>query len=194
MASKSFKNIYPFKKWHNWKYKNTALLIISVIVFVFLADTPFVKNIIQQAGSLGYLGAFIVGIFFVSTFTVAPASVILFRLADTLDPIVVALIAGLGAMTGDFFIFKFMKDKVFEELMPLFRKLRTPKIEVVFKSPYFAWILPVIGAFIIASPLPDEAGVSMLGLSKIKKWQFFLVTFLLNAAGIFIIVTIARLQ
>lgn len=179
--------------WQRWKYKNTFLLLLSLAVFFWLARTPIVESIIKEIGALGYLGAFITGIFFVSTFTVAPAAVVLFHLADTLHPVEVALLAGLGAMVGDYIIFRFMKDKVFEELLPLFRKLHSPKIKILFKSPYFAWFLPVAGAFVIASPLPDEAGVSMLGLSNIKRWQFFLLAFVLNVVGIFLIVSAARI-
>ncbi len=53
--------------------------------------------------------------------------------------------------------------------------------------------MPFIGAVVIASPLPDEAGISLLGMSKIRPWQFFVVTFALNALGIFIVVTTANL-
>jgi hypothetical protein len=180
------------KKWRRWKYENTALLIVSLIAFFFLAQTPLLDSAITSLGNLGYIGAFIVGIFFVSTFTVAPAAVILFHLAETLHPIEVALLAGLGAMLGDFFIFRFMQDKVFDELRPLFLKLRTPKVKIMFKSPYFAWLLPLFGAFLIASPFPDEVGVGMLGLSKIKRWQFFVLAFTLNAVGIFITISLAQ--
>lgn len=128
-----------------------------------------------------------------STFTVAPAAVVLFHLADILHAVEVAVLAGLGAMFGDYIIYRFMKDRVFEELLPLIRKLHTPRIKILFKSPYFAWILPIAGAFVIASPLPDEIGVSMLGLSKVKKWQFFALAFVLNAIGIFLIVSAAKL-
>lgn len=181
------------KKWRRWKYKNTFMLVISIMLFFWLAKTPLVDSLIKEVGTLGYLGAFITGVFFVSTFTVAPAAVILFHLADSLHPIEVALLAGLGAMVGDYFIFRFMKDRVFEELLPVIRRLHTPRIKILFKSPYFAWLLPVAGAFVIASPLPDEAGVTMLGLSKIKRWQFFLLAFVLNAVGIFLIVTATKL-
>ncbi len=169
------------------------MLIVSLIVFFYLVGTPTVQNIIEKIGGLGYIGAFFAGMLFVSTFTVAPASVILFRLAEELHPIEVALLAGLGAMIGDYIIFRFMKDKVFQELLPLMRKLHRPKLKILFKSPYFAWVLPVTGAFVIASPFPDEVGVSMLGLSKIKKWQFFALAFVLNTVGIFIIVSAAQL-
>ena len=181
------------QKWHGWRFKNTSMLILSLVLFFWLAKTPLVDGAIHHIGGLGYLGAFITGIFFVSTFTVVPASVVLFRLAESLRPIEVALLAGLGAMLGDYIIYKFMKDKVFEELMPLIQKLHTPKLKLLFKSPYFAWVLPVVGAIVIASPLPDEAGVSMLGLSKMKQWQFFLLAFVLNSVGIFVIVSASRL-
>lgn len=181
------------KRWRRWKYKNTALLVLSLGVFFYIAQTPQVDAVIKSVGNLGYLGAFITGIFFVSTFTVAPAAVVLFHLANVLHPVEIALLAGLGAMVGDYIIFRFMKDRVFEELLPLARKAQTPRMKALFKSPYFAWVLPLVGAFVIASPLPDEIGVSMLGLSKVKQWQFFLLAFVLNAVGIFLVVSAARL-
>ncbi|HJQ08152.1 MAG TPA: hypothetical protein VJ836_01570 [Candidatus Saccharimonadales bacterium] len=138
------------RKWRLWPYKNTLLLVLSLILFFHLIKTPVVDDVIRQIGTLGYIGAFITGIFFVSTFTVAPAAVILFHFADNLHPVEVALLAGLGAMIGDYIIFRFMRDKVFDELRPLFLKLRKPKVKILFRSPYFAWVLPVAGAFIIA--------------------------------------------
>ncbi len=181
------------KQWKRWRYKNTALLILSLIGFYYLLQLPVTDQAIKQIGNLGYLGAILAGIFFVSTFTVAPAGLLLYRLAENLHPAEVALLAGLGAMVGDYVIFRFMKDRVFEELAPLFRQLHTPYVRTLFISPFFAWLLPLIGALIIASPVPDEVSVSMLGLSKIRPWQFFAVTFTLNALGIFLVVTAARL-
>ncbi len=95
------------RTWKHWPYKNTTLLVLSLVAFFYLARTPEVENFINSIGSLGYLGAFITGIFFVSTFTVVPAAVVLFNLADHLHPLEVALLAGLGAMAGDYIIFRF---------------------------------------------------------------------------------------
>ena|SRR3989338_4666075 len=111
------------ERYRAWRYKNTALLILSLIVFFFLADTPFIDNFISRIGNLGYFGAFFGGIFFVSTFTVAPASVVLFHIAQILNPLGVAIAAGLGAMIGDYMIFRFFKERVFDELKPVFSKL-----------------------------------------------------------------------
>jgi hypothetical protein len=175
-----------------WKYRNTAFLILSLIVFFFFADSPIIRQFITGLGSLGYFGAFITGIFFVSTFTVAPAAVVLFHLADHLNPFEVAILAGLGGVVGDYLIFRIVKDRVFEELKPLFDRLSGTRISELLRTPYFAWLLPVIGATIIASPLPDELGVGILGIAKMKPWKFLILSFFLNAVGIFIVVTLAR--
>lgn len=185
--------LQPQISWRNWPYKNTLLLVLSLILVYTLTKLPQVDSAIKQIGTLGYLGAFITGIFFISTFTVAPAAIVLYHLADSLHPLEVALLAGLGAMVGDYAVFRFFKDRVLEEILPLLGRLQTARTRALFKSPYFAWIMPFIGALIIASPLPDEIGVSMLGASKIRPWQFFIVTFALNTMGIFLVVSVTRL-
>ena len=180
-------------KWKSWKYRNTAFLILSISLFIYFLESSHVQFFIKSIGGLGYIGSFISGLFFVSVFTVAPASAVLFDIAKTtLNPYLVALFAGLGAVFGDYLILRILKDRVFEELMPLFKKMRGSFLETIFSSPFFAWLIPLIGAAIIASPLPDEIGIGLMGLSKIKNWQFILLTFLLNSIGIFIIVSLAR--
>ena len=180
------------EKYKNWRYKNTTLLAASLVARFYFADTPFVKNVIMQLGDLGYVGAFITGFFFVSTFTVAPAAIVLYHLADILHPVEIALLAGMGGVVGDFLIFRFLKDSVLEELKPLFLKWEGNHLKALFRTPFFAWFSPFVGAVIIASPLPDEIGISILGISKLKNWQFILLSLVLNSAGIFVIVTLAR--
>lgn len=184
---------YLVEKYEHWKLKNTFLLIISIIVLFYFADSIFIKNIIHAIGNLGFLGAFIAGMFFVSTFTVAPAGLVLFYLAEELNIFGVVIFAGFGAMLGDYIIFRFLKDKVFEELKPIFTRLGSSYISKLFSTPYFAWLGPVVGAIIIASPFPDEIGIGLLGVTKLKNWQFLVLSFTLNSLGIFLIVTFANL-
>lgn len=179
-------------QWKNWHYKNSTLLVVSLILFFYLLKSPEVQGFISTIGSLGYFGSFVSGIFFVSIFTVAPASVIIFDIAKTLDPFLVAITAGIGAVIGDYLIFRFIRDRVFEELSPLIKNNGRNFFAKIFSSPFFAWIIPVLGALVIASPLPDEIGIGLMGLSKVKNWQFLLITFLLNAIGIFLVIIIAR--
>ena len=54
-------------------------------------------------------------------------------------------------------------------------------------------MLPVIGAIIIASPLPDELGVSLMGMSQMKASRFILLSYILNSIGIFLVVSASLL-
>ena len=184
------KNFY--RKYKNWQYKNTFLFVISLIVLFYVSGTTLGIQVINSILKLGYIGSFFAGVFFVSTFTVAPASVVLFKFAQTYNPFVIALTAGLGAVLGDYLIFRFLKDSVFEEIKPLFMKLGGSKLSRIISTPYLSWIAPVLGALIIASPFPDEIGVGLMGISKLKNWQFLLISFVLNSLGILIVITIAK--
>jgi len=182
-----------FQKYRRWRYSNTAMLILSLVLIYLFIDYPFIQNFIAGMGGFGYYGAFVAGLLFVSIFTVAPAGIILYDMANVLNPYMIAIIAGAGAVTGDYLIFRYLKDKVFYELKPVFAKLGGSFISKIFATPYFSWIVPLAGAFMVASPLPDEAGITMMGLSKIKVWQFLALTYALHTTGIFILVTAAQI-
>lgn len=179
-------------KWEHWHYKNTFLLILSLIIFFLLADTPFVKNVIKYIGNFGYLGAFFAGILFVSVFTIAPASVVLFYLAESLNPLGIALAAGTGGLVGDYLILRYLKDKVFQELEPLFVNHEGKFLKRLFKTPHFAWVVSIMGAIIIMSPFPDEVGIGLMGISKIKTWKLMGLIYLLDIIGVFLIVIAAK--
>jgi hypothetical protein len=181
------------KHWENWRFKNTFFLLLGLVLFFVLAKTPQVDTFIKSIGDLGLIGAFVAGFFFVLTYTVVPASFVIFELAKYNNPIEIALIAAAGSMIGDYVIFRFLRDKVLEELMPYFSKLGSNnKLQTVYQTPYFAWLLPLSGAFVIASPLPDEVGVGLIGASKMKNRHFLLLAYLLNVVGIFFLVLLAR--
>jgi divalent metal cation (Fe/Co/Zn/Cd) transporter len=176
--------------WHRYKYKNLTLFSISFIVAFAIANNEPFQSFLLSLGDFGYIGAFIAGILFVSTFTVSIGAVILLILAERLVPLEIGIIAGLGAMVGDFTIFRFIKDNLISELGSIYSHFDGDHhVQRILHSKYFSWTLPVIGAILIASPLPDEIGVSLMGISKMKTYQFLIISFLLNATGIFLIVS-----
>jgi len=149
--------------------------------------------LLLNLGSFGYLGAFIAGMLFVSTFTVATGAVILLVLAEKLSPLEIGIIAGFGAVLGDFTIFKFVKDGLANEIQEVYKKIdHNNNLLKLLHTKYFSWMFPVLGAIVIASPLPDEIGVSLLGIGKMKTYQFLIFSFILNAVGIFIVVSASK--
>ncbi len=181
-----------FEHYSHWKYKNTTLLFLSAAVFLLAAKLENVQSLFSNIGDWGYFGAVIAGMFSASTFTVAPALVVLYYFAESHNPIELALLSGLGSVIGDFLIFSFFKDKVFVELEPIVTRLSKRPFMHMFHSPYFAWLGPVVGALILASPLPDELGITLLSASKLTKWQFILLSFALNSIGMYLLIIGAR--
>jgi len=178
-----------------WRFQNTALLIFSLVLLYFVSQTRTLKSLIEIIGDFGFLGAFVVGIFFCSSFTIAPAILVLYNLGLVHEPYELAFFAGLGAVLGDYTIYKYLKDRVFEELVPVYNRLAARShLRELFATPFFAWLTPVIGALIIASPIPDEVGITLLSVAKLKKWQFLAITFTMNFIGVFVIATLARLR
>lgn len=165
-------------------------MVLSLAFAYFVSRDEVLHSYLLHLGNLGYLGAFLAGILFVSTFTVAIGAVILLILAEALSPVEIGLIAGLGAVIGDFIIFRFVKDNLAREIKYIYNNIDTDHhLRKIFHTKYFSWTFPVVGAAIIASPLPDEIGVSLLGISKLKTYQFLFISFILNAIGIFLVVS-----
>src|SRR3989338_294601 len=172
--------------------RDLVFVIFSVFIAIILAKTGVFKDLITSTQEVRYIGSFIAGIFFVSVFTAAPATVALGEIAQSNSVMVVAILGGLGALIGDLIIFRFVKDRVSEHFDYLIKISKSKRLLSIFKLKLFRWIVPFVGALIIASPLPDEIGVAMLGLSKMKNSYFILLSFLLNSAGILIIGLIAK--
>lgn len=142
---------------------------------------------------MGFIGIFILGILFAFGFTAGPATAMFLILAKEHNILFSGIIAGFGALLGDMLIFKFVrvefageiKNLAKEKLFVYMRK-HTPKF--LKKS-----LAPFIGAIFIASPLPNEIGITLMaGSTKISLKFFSVICYLLNTAGIFAILLIGK--
>ncbi len=61
----------------------------------------------------------------------------------------------------------------------------------IFHLRFFRWLTFLIGGLIIASPLPDELGLTLLGFSKAKTSLFLILSFTFNFIGIILIGLVA---
>ena len=177
----------------SWKYKNLTLIFFSILLTLTLLQFEIIHTTLLSFGNLGYLGAFLAGMLFVSTFTVSIGSVILLILAENLSAVELGIIAGFGAVTSDFLIFRFVKNNLASEVELIYNHFGGKHLHHLAHSKYFSWFFPVFGAIIIASPLPDELGVSLMGISKMRSYQFLILSFILNATGIFLIISASNL-
>lgn len=178
--------------WHSYKYKNLTLLFISLVFAFFIGRYEPFHNFLLNLGNYGYIGAFFAGVLFVSTFGVATGTVTLLVLAESLNVFLLGIISGAGAVLGDFLLFRFVKDRLLNEVEPIYENLGGDHLNKILHTKHFRWMFPVIGAIIIASPLPDELGVSLMGISKMGNKTFLILSFILNASGIIVVLLLSR--
>ena len=178
--------------WKKWKYPYLTTVLISVLIAIILAQNQTFRDWLLNLGSLEYIGALIAGGLFVSSFTVAISTVVIAIMTENIHPMALALIGGVGAVMGDYLVFKLVRSHLQDELAMLFGKQETSHIKALLHTKYIAWTLPIIGVFIIASPLPDELGVSLLGMSKMSDARFILISYLSNSIGILMVASVAK--
>lgn len=185
MAKRKNKKTHLPAVWQRFAYKHTVSAIVAITIFVLLLDTVIVQTLLQSIVGLGYIGILLSGILFVSFFTAAPAVALLLTFVSSYDPLLVALIAGFGAMLGDLILLRFIGDRVGHELKPIAKRMKLLDFINLLHKKRLKPITATIGAIIIASPLPDEAGIALIGLSHISTIQLMILAFLLNTGGIF---------
>lgn len=185
--------------WHHvnqlilrYEYKHTTAAVLVLVLFIAFFDSAIVVAALGLLENMGYAGGFIAGVLSASFITTAPAIVVLLALANDLDPFALAVVAGAGSMVGDWLILLFIRDRLSHELEPLFRKLHLHEIVERLRYRYTMWILWLVGIVSLATPLPDEVGISILGISHFKSVYLLAISFLLNTIGVFALVMAAR--
>jgi hypothetical protein len=148
----------------------------------------------------GYISVVIGGMLYTFGFTAPFGAVILWEISPDVNPITAAVVAGTGALVTDLLIFRIIRKPFFEEELRRFRTSRLIRaIHRLFHHEtvsehlrlYATWLFV---AFVIASPLPDEFGVSLIGgLTAIKERSFAFLSFIFNTLGILALLLLARL-
>ena len=173
--------------------QDLVVVAFSLVIAVFLLQAGAFDWLLAATNGISFLGTFIAGIFFTSIFTVAPAVAALSVIAQTGDLLPIALIGGAGAVIGDLIIFRFVKDRFSKDLLIILGEHRfEQRLKALLKLSFLRWFLFLLGGLIIASPLPDELGVSLLGFAKMRTFWFIPLSFILNSVGIFAVGLAAR--
>lgn len=158
-------------------------ILLILILTLILAQTNLVQFITTSNILLKVIFSFVGGIFYTSIITAALSVPILTQVARPDFSWPTAVIAGGGAVLGDWLIFGFIKFVVLEQILQ--------RVRQSFKTEFFKetlrtwrWVLIFMGALIIASPLPDELGILLMGLAKINLVRFIFISYVLNTFGI----------
>ena len=169
------------------------IVIFSIAIAIVLVQTEALQKILTSTKELEILGSFIAGIFFTSIFTVAPATVTLGQIAVANSLFLTAVFGAAGALIGDLIIFKFVRDNISEHLKETVKnKMVSKSIRDLYKYRLFRWSTFFLSGLILASPLPDELGISLLGFLRIETKWFIFISYIFNFLGIVLVGLIAK--
>ncbi len=173
------------------QYPKLSLLACSFLLAYILYLQGFFDLLPELLNGYGYISMFFGGLLFSFGFTTPFAIAIFVEMADTVNPVFGALIAGVGAVISDMTIFEFVRFSFMDEL----RRLKRTAVIRWFRNrvhresvperirQYTAWS---IAGILIASPLPDELGVTLLsGYTELQPRTFAGICFAFNTIGVF---------
>ncbi|MCS7106353.1 MAG: hypothetical protein NZ942_03490 [Candidatus Aenigmarchaeota archaeon] len=201
-----------------WRYRNTILFLISIFIAYLILRNEVFEKTLYNLGRAGYLGSFFSGVLYAFSLSVAISTAIFYKMGKYLNPLFIAFIGAFGSVLSDYFIFRFVRDNLVDEIKLLVNNT-SKKVIKTFKSSIFYKIFPfsnlalsetferlwfkisrskkwkffisLLGCCIIASPLPDELGIALLGSIKLESRKFVIFSYLLNLIGIFLIASLA---
>lgn len=176
------------------KYPKFFALVLTIIIAILIFNNEKIMSPENFLVIENYLSSFTLGILYVYGFTAALSTGALLAIAEQQNIFITGIIAGLGALMGDLIIFKFVRGTFNEELKQL-GKIRFMKKARKFLKEHATLnrAVPLIAYIIIASPLPDEIGVSLVAAYKDTNTKAFsILAFLLNTIGIFTILIIGK--
>ncbi|MFH1145483.1 MAG: hypothetical protein V1707_00775 [bacterium] len=169
--------------------RDFLVVALSIGLAVLAVRSGLVHDWLVNVQEWRYFGTFIAGLFFTSIFTVAPATAVLAEIAQDGNLWLTAVIGGLGALVGDYFLFWLVRDHLTDDFLGLFPR---KSLHHALRLARVRWLLVVLGAIVVASPLPDELGLAMMGFSKLEHKWFIPLSWAMNSLGILAIGVIAR--
>ena len=175
--------------------KLTTFAVVIVIAYIIFSGET-VKNFFGQLGFSSYFGALMAGSLYAFGFT-SPIATGIFLTMNPPNIFLAAFLGGIGALLVDILIYKFTSLSFKDEFEDLRKTNAIKSTKRIIKKKFGRKILKylnyLLAVLIIGSPLPDEAGITILaGFSKIKLTELIIISYLCNTAGIFVILLIAQ--
>ena len=184
------------RKLFAFRYPKLTLLLISIIGAYYLFALSSVEAFLDNLGQLKYLGIFVAGLLFSFGFT-TPFAIGIFASISPANILLASIIGSCGALLSDLCIYKMIKISFMNEFKRLQRTLPFKTLQRTINQSLTNrlknYLLYFLVGFIIASPLPDEIGITMLaGLTAIRVRMLAFLSFIFNMLGILIILIITN--
>ena len=158
-------------------------MAVGIGAAILLSRLGVFDQILELSSGFWIVGVLIAGFFYTTSLTIAPAAVALAELSAHGPPLLVALLGAGAAGLADFILLKVVKreERDVEEVL---RHYHLGRVRKFAHLPLVRIALGILGFLVIASPLPDELGLALMGASGIRPLVFAGLSYLANFAGI----------
>lgn len=173
--------------FRNRLMRDALIILMSILIAITLSKSGFLSEFFLVNAESRIVGSFFAGVFFTSFFTSPLAFATFATLAPSMNVLLMALIGGMGAVLGDLVIFGLLRYAFRQDIEHVMSVPRYKRFFAIFHRRMFRWVLPFIGAIFIASPLPNEVGLGLMGVSRMSVRNLIAISFSMNTIGILLI-------
>jgi len=175
------------------KYPKLSLFIVSVILVYVIFSGLAYKPLHDALVFMGYFGIFLAGLLYPFALTSAAGTGILLILAKEQNLLLAGVIAGIGVLISDIFLFLFVTHSFSDELQKLSKETFVRTINRWIPDSIRVYLLATFAGLLIASPLPTEIGILLMtSIKNISFKKFIIIIYVLHASAIFIILLIGN--
>lgn len=171
--------------------RDIIIIAGSIVIAVVFAESEAIHEVVKSSESI-IVPSIIAGGFFTSVFTVAPATISLIALSEKASAFQVAALGAVGGMIVDYLIASFVRKDISQDLSGIANLTFRQHFIKAFHFGFLKWIAFGLGLFLIVTPLPDEFGLTLIGLSKVRSWMLPMLFYVAHFVGIYALVSIIQ--
>lgn len=172
--------------------KDFAAVFVGIVLTFLLVKMGILQQFFDLTRNAGLFTSFVAGILLSSSLTIAIALLAIIDISKTTPPLVVALMGALGAVIGDLFLFLFVRDELGRNVGGYMKEAKYKKAIKFFHLSSMKWLAILVGIIAIALPIPDELGLALLGLAKVRTPYVLVLSFLTTFVEILIIISLTH--
>jgi uncharacterized membrane protein YdjX (TVP38/TMEM64 family) len=174
--------------------------------FIFKHESSAIfRRLIYAPNFLSYFVTFFAGALFSLSFSVVPAAALLLVLSHEQIFLLSGLVASTGAMVSDMLVFQFSRknfsNKSQEELKAeasqskifIYIDRLSSHLSKKYSQRFETAITLFVASLIIITPLPNELGIALASTTKLSLKQFFILSYVFNIFGVFILLLIGKI-
>ena len=171
---------------HKELFIDIVVIFVVILFSVILVSSKIEERILSNFRGFEFVPYLLAGIFSTNMITAFPAYAFMGKIVTPENFNLLVAMGTLGSVIGDNIIFTFIKFRLIESLIKSFKNNKFVTSILKTKNYVLKGVLVLVGSLIIMSPLPDEFGVLLIGVSRIKHRYFILLSLMLNSLGTYL--------